>query len=541
PFQAAVKAGVGSVMAAFNDVNGVPATADKKMMTGILRKEWGFKGFVVSDYTGINEMIAHGTGDLQHVSAKALKAGLDMDMVGEGFLTTLQKSLDEAKVSIKDIDRACRLILEAKWKLGLFDDPFRYLDPARKAASIMTPAHRAAAREIAAQSCVLLKNDNATLPLRKSGTIALIGPLADDKANMAGTWAVAGESKDSIGVLEGMRAAIGDKARILYAKGSNIVDDPDMAKKINVFHDALVGDIAAIDPRSPQDMRDEAVSIAQQSDIVIIVVGEAKEQSGECASRTDLNIPEPQRKLIAAIKETGKKIVLVTMSGRPLTLEDEHNKADAILHAWHAGTEAGHAIADVLFGDVNPSGKLTMTFPRNVGQLPIFYAHRSTGRPWGGHFEKFKTAYLDVPNDPLYAFGHGLSYSKFDYSPVAISKQKLSGDNKLTASVKVKNNSAIAGAEIVQLYITDPVAESTRPVRELKGFEKIKLQPGEEKTVSFTITPALLKYWNADLKHDWEGGEFIIHIGTASNNTQSASVTWDRVTPQKNNQIKAQP
>lgn len=532
PFKAAVKAGVGSVMAAFNDVNGVAATADKRMLTGILRKEWGFKGFVVSDYTGINEMTAHGHGDLQTVSARALKAGLDMDMVGEGFLTTLKQSLAEGKIKESDIDAACRRILEAKWKLGLFADPYKCFDQARRAAVVLCPEHRAAARTIAAKSCVLLKNDNSVLPLKKSGTIALIGPLADDKANMAGTWAVHGESKHSVGVLEGVKALVGDSAKILHCKGANITDDPELAKKANVFHDALVGEIAPIDPRDPKIMRREAVAMAKKADVVVLVVGEAKEMSGECSSRTDLSIPESQRALIAAVKKTGKPLVLVTMSGRPLTMEYEDKTADAILHTWHAGTEAGNAIADVLFGDVNPGGKLTMTFPRNVGQLPIYYAHRTTGRPWPGHFEKFKTAYLDVSNAPLYAFGHGLSYTTFDYGPVQVSKAKLAGKkDSLTASVTVKNTGAVAGEEVVQMYISDPVATSTRPVQELKGFEKIMLQPGEERTVSFEITPKLLKYWNAGLKHDWEGGEFIIRIGTSSDKTQSASVQWDRHAP----------
>jgi beta-glucosidase len=468
-------------------------------------------------------MVAHGYGDLQHVSALALKAGLDMDMVGEGFVTTLQKSLAEGKISTRDIDTACRRILEAKWKLGLFDDPFRSLDPARKAISILTPAHRAAAREIAAHSCVLLKNNNQVLPLKPGKTVALVGPLADDKVNMAGTWSVAVDPQDSVGVLEGLRNAVPPETKILYAKGANITDDPAMAAKLNVF-----GEIASIDKRDAAALRAEAVAIAQQSDIIVAVVGEAKEHAGECSSRTELSIPESQRQLIAALKATGKPLVLVTMSGRPLTLEWENSVADAILHAWHGGTEAGNAIADVLLGVVNPGGKLAMTFPRNVGQIPIYYAHRTTGRPWPGKFEKFKTSYLDVENTPLYAFGHGLSYTNFTVGAPRPDKQALKGDERLTVDVMVKNDGDRAGHEVVQLYITDPVASTTRPVQELKHFRKIHLKPGEKTHVTFTLSPEDLKFWNDKDKRDWESGEFIIHVGNSSDNTQSVSVQWDK-------------
>ncbi len=512
PYKAAVDAGAGCVMSSFNDVDGIPASGNRWLLTELLRDQWGFDGFVVSDYTSVNEMIAHGMGDLQAVSALSLKAGLDMDMVGEGFLTTLERSLEEGKVAEADIDLACRRILEAKYKLGLFDDPYRYFDETRPEKEILTAENRQAARDVAARSFVLLKNNNQVLPLKKSGTVALVGPLADSQNNMLGTWAPTGEHHLAVKVIDGFKNVIGDDVEILYAKGANIVDDPEYAEKINVF-----GPKADIDERSPEAMIDEAVAVSARADAIVTVVGEASEMSGESANRTNLQLPENQKKLVRALAKTGKPLVLVMMSGRPLALVEENELANAILQVWHPGVEAGNAIADVLFGDYNPSGKLTMTFPRNVGQIPIYYAHRNTGRPQEGDtFEKFKSNYLDSPNSPLFPFGYGLSYTKFEYSEITLSKTTISADETLEARVTVTNTGDYDGEEVVQLYIRDVVTSITRPVKELKGFQKIFLKAGESKEVNFTLSEEDLKFYNYDLEFVAEPGEFIVFIGTSS-------------------------
>lgn len=524
PYKAAIDAGVGSVMTSFNEIDAVPATANKWLLTDLLRKEWNFKGFVVTDYTAVNEMIAHGVGaNLQEVAALALQAGVDMDMVGEGFLTTLKKSLQEGKITQKQIDDACRRILEAKYKLGLFENPYRYLNAAREQTDILTPQNKQAAKEFAEHSFVLVKNNNQTLPLKQSGVIALVGPLAESQRNMLGTWSVSGDWKQSVSVATGMKNFIGNKATILYAKGANISDDTTFVKKVNVF-----GEEITIDKRSPEEMRAEAVAIAKNADIVVAVVGEAADMSGESSSRSQIDIPKSQRLLLKELFKTGKPVVLVVMSGRPLTLEWEDKHADAILLTWHPGLEAGNAIAEVLFGQYNPSGKLTMSFPRNVGQIPVYYNYKNTGRPYNNEaFSKFKSNYLDVPNTPLYSFGFGLSYTSFTYGDIAVNKTQAKGNNdSITATLTVTNTGNYAGEETVQLYITDPVASVTRAVKDLKGFQKIWLQPGESKTVSFTIHPEQLKFYNSKLVYDWEPGEFIIHIGASSNNVKSTAIQW---------------
>jgi beta-glucosidase len=522
PFKAAVDAGVGCVMTSFNDVDGIPATGNFWLLTDVLRGQWGFDGFIISDYTSVNEMIDHGLGDLQAVSALALKAGLDMDMVGEGFLTTLKKSLDEGKVTEREIDHACRLVLEAKYKLGLFDDPLRYVDDSRPKKDILTAEHRNIAREVAARTFVLLKNEKNLLPLRNSGTIALIGPLANDRSNMLGTWAPTGDPELSVPILEGMKNFRELKAEILYAKGANISDDPDFAKKINVF-----GTRIDIDKRSPEEMLKEARSLAEKADVVVAVVGEASEMSGESSSRSDITIPEPQRRLLRELKETGKPLVVVLMTGRPLAIEEENELADAILVTWHPGVEAGNAIADVLFGNYNPSGKLTMTWPRNVGQVPIYYAHRNTGRPNDGdEFQKFRSNYLDVENSPLFPFGFGLSYTTFEYGEVQLNRKEIIAGQGLEARVTVTNTGKTAGEEVVQLYIRDMVASITRPLRELKGFQKIVLKPGESREVTFTITENDLKFYNFNLEYVVEPGEFTVFIGTSSDEAKEALFTY---------------
>ncbi len=523
PYKAAVDAGVGSVMASFNEVDGVPATANKFLLTDVLRKQWGFNGFVVTDYTGINEMVAHGIGDLQTVSARALMAGIDMDMVGEGFLTTLKKSLQEGKVTLAQIDFACRKILEAKYKLGLFDDPYKYCSEQRAKTEIFTDANRKVARDVAAQTFVLLKNNNNILPLKKSGTIALIGPLADAKENMPGTWSVAADFSKAVSLLQGLKNVAGSDVNILYAKGSNLSGDSLFEQRAGMF-----GKSFKHDSRPAQEIIDEALAVANKSDVIVAALGESAEMTGESSSRSNISIPEAQEDLLKALVKTGKPVVLVLFTGRPLAIKWEQDNVPAILNVWFGGSEAGNAIGDVLFGDVNPSGKLSTTFPQNVGQVPIYYNHKNTGRPLGEGkwFEKFRSNYLDVSNDPVYPFGFGLSYTTFTYGDVQLSSNSPKGNQTLTASVNVTNSGSKDGKETVQLYIRDVVGSITRPVKELRGFQKIELKAGESKTVSFKITPDDLKFYNGDLKYDWEPGEFIIMIGTNSRDVKSANINW---------------
>jgi len=524
PYKAAVEAGVGSVMASFNEIDGLPAHGNKWLLTDVLKKQWGFKGMVVSDYTGINEMIAHGVGDLKTVSALSMNAGLDMDMVGEGFLTTLGASLKEKKVTQARIDEACRKILEAKYKLGLFEDPFRYIDENRAKAEVFSAANRKEARAIAAQSFVLLKNANKTLPLKKSGSIALIGPLADNKENMGGTWSVAANLSKATSLLQAFKETIGDKVAIHYAKGSNLDADAKFEERAGMFGKSLKRD-----GRTDEQLLNEALDAAAKSDVIVVAAGESAEMSGEASSRSNLDIPGVQKNLIKALLKTGKPVVLVLFTGRPLTLtwEDEH--IPAILNVWFPGSEGPYAIADVLFGDVNPSGKLSATFPQNVGQVPLFYNHKNTGRPLRGPwFQKFQSNYLDVSNDPLYPFGYGLSYTSFSYSDLELSSNKAKGNQSITASVTLTNTGSYEGKEVVQLYIRDVVGSITRPVSELKGFQKINLKPGESKKISFTITPEDLKFYNYDLKYDWEAGDFEIMIGTNAQSVKKATVNWSK-------------
>jgi beta-glucosidase len=524
PYKAAIDAGVGSVMASFNEIDGLPAHGNKWLLTDVLKKQWGFKGMVVSDYTGINEMIAHGVGDLKTVSALSMNAGLDMDMVGEGFLTTLGASLKEKKVTQARIDEACRKILEAKYRLGLFEDPFRYIDENRAKAEVFSTANRKEARAIAAQSFLLLKNVNNTLPLKKKGAIALIGPLADNKENMGGTWSVAANLSKATSLLQAFKETIGDKVAIHYAKGSNLDADAKFEERAGMFGKSLKRD-----ERTDEQLLNEALEAAAKSDVIVVAAGESAEMSGEASSRSNLDIPGVQKNMIKALLKTGKPVVLVLFTGRPLTLTWENENVPAILNVWFPGSEGPYAIADVLFGDVNPSGKLSATFPQNVGQVPLFYNHKNTGRPLRGPwFQKFQSNYLDVSNDPLYPFGYGLSYTNFNYSDVVLSNTKAKGNQSITASVTLTNTGAYEGKEVVQLYIRDVVGSITRPVSELKGFQKISLKPGESTKVSFTITPEELKFYNYDLKYDWEAGDFEIMIGTNAQTVKKANLNWSK-------------
>ncbi|HEX5212204.1 MAG TPA: beta-glucosidase BglX [Pseudolabrys sp.] len=540
PFKAAVEAGVGAIMVGFHALAGIPCTAHRELLRELLRERWGFDGLIVSDYTAIPELLNHGVAaDAKEAALLAFNAGVDIDMVGECYIRHLPALVREGRVAEAEVDAACRRVLAAKQKLGLFDAPYRGLDEARRRAVTLTPDHRRLARETAARSCVLLKN-NGVLPLARDKTIALVGPLADSRANMQGTWAVAAQSADSVTVLEGLQTAA-DK--VLYAKGANIVDDPNIAARLNVF-----GETFTIDVRTPDELIADAIAIARLADVVIACVGEAREHSGESSTRTDLSLPGSQQRLLQALHATGKPLVLVTMSGRPLALEWEDRHAGAILHAWFAGSEAGNGIADVLFGAVNPSGKLAMSFPRGAGQCPIYYAEPPTGRPidkvgidvagdtefdrFGKRvFRKFTTACrLEGPHTPLYPFGYGLSYSAFDYSEFTVDKTELRGADTLQASVSVRNSGSVAGEEIVQLYIGDPVASRSRPMRELKGFRRISLRPGEERRVSFTVTTADLTYFRAERLAEpeavFEPGAFVVEIGPNSQDLSAVRVEW---------------
>ena len=520
PYKAAVQAGVGSVMSSFNDVNGIPATANKFLMTDLLRTQWGFNGFVATDYTAINELEAHGLGNDAQVSALAMKAGIDQDMVGEIFLNNLAQNLKDGSVTQAQIDQACRRVLEAKYRLGLFTDPYHGVSDKRAKATLMKKQYLADARDIARRSFVLLKNEKQTLPLKKTGTIALVGPLANRQRDMIGSWSGAGDWKQAVSVEQGLRAAA-PGLKIVSAQGANVADDAQMIERLNAHGGEL-----NIDPRPAEAMIAEAVAAAQQADVVVAVVGESQGMTGEAASRADIGLPGRQLDLLKALKATGKPLVVVLMNGRPLTLPWEDQNADAILETWFSGTQGGHAIADVLFGAYNPAGKITATFPRSVGQVPIYYNHKSTGRPYAGDkLDKYKSRYLDIPNDPLYPFGYGLSYTTFTISKPTLSAATIGMAGALDVQVIVQNTGPADGEEVVQLYVRDVVGSSTRPVRELKGFQKVLLKKGESRTLTFHLTVEDLKFYNDALQFVAEPGEFQVFVGNNSRDVQQASFT----------------
>ncbi len=519
PYKAGVDAGAGSFMTSFNVIDYIPATGNRWLMTEVLRDRWGFDGFVVTDYTAISEMINHGMGDLQTVSALALKAGTDMDMVADGFLGTLEQSLSEGKVTMEDIDKACRRILEAKYKLGLFDDPYRYLDAKRAKKEIYTDANRSAARKLATETFVLLQNKDNVLPLERKGKIALVGPLANTRANMPGTWSVAAASDRYSTLFEAMQRAVGNKAEVMYAKGCNVCYDAELEKNSTMFGREMR------DERPASVMRDEAVRIANECDVIVAAMGEPSEMSGESSSRSELTILDAQKDLLTALKATGKPIVLLNFSGRATVMNWEVENIPTILNVWFGGSEAADAICDVVFGDVSPSGKLTVTMPRSVGQVPIYYNHLNTGRPNPKWFSKFTSNYLDVPNDPLFPFGYGLSYTSFEYSPMTLSSNTMNASGSIQAQVSVTNTGNREGAEVVQLYIRDMVGSIARPVQELKGFERITLKPGESRLVTFTIDAELLKFYNKDLNYVCEPGDFEVMVGPNSRDVQRLTFT----------------
>lgn len=509
PYKAAVEAGASSVMTSFNEIDGIPATGNRWLLAELLRHQWGFEGFVVTDYTAIAEMENHGVGDKAQVTELAINAGADMDMVSEYFIDELPALVKAGRVKEAAIDAACRRILEAKYKLGLFDDPYRGMTSARAASQIMNAEKRALSKESAVKSIVLLKNDRQTLPLDASKKIAFIGPLVHDQRNLIGNWSAAGDWRQAVSLWSALKNKFAGHA-FLYAKGCNLIDDVPLRVKLNQHGGGIVPD-----SRSPQQLLTEAVQTARRADVVVAVLGEPFGMSGEAASRTNIDLPSQQQALLRALKETGKPVALVLMNGRPLTLQWEHDHLDAILETWYAGTQAGDAIADILFGDANPSGKITMTFPRHVGQIPIYYNHKNTGRPFNDR-EKYTSKYLDASNVSLYPFGHGLSYTQFAYSGMQLSDTALTAGGSITASVTLTNSGRRAGEEVVQLYIRDRVGSITRPVKELKGFCKVTLQPGESRTVAFTITPELLKFYNAGLQWTVEPGDFWVFIGGSS-------------------------
>ena len=513
PYKAAVEAGVGSVMSSFNLIDGVPATASNWLLNELLRNQWKFDGFVVTDYGSIGEMEAHGLGDLKSNSAMALKAGTDMDMCSQGFIKTLEQSVNDGSVSVSDIDTACRRVLEAKYKLGLFKDPYKYLDSKRRKKDIFTQENRNEAKKMATETFVLLKNKNNVLPLKHTQKVALIGPLADSRINMAGTWCVAYTPDKYSTLREIMKPDY-------YAQGSNVYAD-EATQKAGEFGKAIkrVNDEQALK---------EALDAAKNADVIVAALGETAEMSGECASRSDLSLPDVQKNLLKNLVATGKPVVLLNFSGRATEMKWESENVDAIMNVWFGGSETASAICDVLYGDANPSGKLTVSMPQATGQEPLYYNHLPTGRPVAENaktFAKYASNYLDVRNDALYPFGYGLSYTTYSYSDIHLSSTQMSRDGSIKATVTVTNTGTRDGDEIVQLYIHDKVASISRPVRELKGFKRIHLNAGESKDVSFDITPDLLKFYDANLKEVLEPGQFDLMIGASSINNKTTLFT----------------
>ena len=515
PYKAAAKAGAGSFMSSFNVVDGIPATCNRWLLTDLLRNEWKYDGFVVTDYGSINEAVVHGIGDQSVTSERALKAGTDMDMCSNAFIAQLAGLLQSGRVSQKDIDTACRRVLEAKYKLGLFDDPYRFCEPKRLKTDLYTEEHRKAARDMAAETFVLLKNEHL-LPLKKQGKIALIGPLADNRSNMVGCWST-GDTPELYSTLkEAMERAVGDKAQVLFAQGCNIYADEE------IQNGATFG--RPIDRVDDAQAKAEALRVAAEADVIVCAMGEMAEMSGESSSRADISLPCVQMSLLKALVATGKPVVLLNFSGRPTVMSWEAENVPAILNVWFGGSETGDAICDVLFGKKSPSGHLTMTMPKALGQIPIYYNHLNTGRPVPEgvkEYRKYQSNYIDVRNDPLYPFGYGLSYTTFEYGKPRLSGTTMNANGTLTLTVNVKNTGKYDADEVVQLYIHDVAASISRPVKELKGFERISLKAGESRDVNFTIDVDMLKFYNSDLQFVAEPGDFEVMVGGNSRDVQS--------------------
>ena len=517
PYKAAIDAGAGSIMTSFNDIEGIPATANRWLLTDLLRDDWGFEGFVVSDYNCVQELIPHGVAaNYKEAVRKAIDAGLDMDMTSEGYTTFLKELVEEGTVTEKQVDVACRRVLEVKYDLGLFDDPYKNYDPDKAERVTLTKENKDIARSAAAQSMVLLKNENETLPLNTKMKLALIGPLIDDQYEMFSMWSPDGKADSVVTILEGIRQ---QNNYLVSAEGTFLTDEPGYLRNFGYY-----------DEDEQREKVAQALKLTESADVIVAVLGESRKVSGEAKSMTNISLPRCQRELLKQLKATGKPVVLVLLNGRPLTLADDLQFADAVLVAWRPGTMAGPALADVLFGKYNPSGKLTMTFPRSVGQIPVYYNHKNTGRPFkDGERGTFKSRYLDEMNSPLFPFGFGLSYTTFNYSEISLSDTLLAGENgKLLVNVELSNTGKYAGEETVQLYLNDAVASIVRPVKELKKFEKVFLQPGETKQVQFLIKPEDLKFYNHDLNWDWEPGEFVVYVGTNSRDVKSATFVWTK-------------
>ena len=519
PYKAAAEAGAGSFMSSFNVVDGVPATCNKWLLTDLLRKEWKYDGFVVTDYGSINEAIVHGIGDQSVTSELALKAGTDMDMCSNAFIKQLANLVKNGRVSQEDIDTACRRVLEAKYKLGLFDDPYRFCEPKRLKTDLYTAEHRKAARDMAAETFVLLKNDGV-LPLKKQGKIALIGPLGNNRSNMVGCWSTADTPELYSTLKEAMERAVGDKAQVVFAQGCNIYADE------NIQKGATFG--RPIDRVDDDKAKEEALRVAADADIIVCAMGEMAEMSGESSSRTDISLPRVQMELLKALVATGKPVVMLNFAGRPTVMAWEAEHVNAILNVWFGGSEAGDAICDVLFGDKNPSGHLTMTMPKALGQIPIYYNHLNTGRPVPEgvtEYRKYQSNYIDVRNDPLYPFGYGMSYKTYEYGKPRLSATTMKADGSITLTVNVRNSGNRDGDEVVQLYIHDMVATIARPVKELKGFERISLKAGETRDVTFTINADMLKFYNSNLQYVAEPGDFEAMVGGNSRDVQKIRFT----------------
>lgn len=529
PYQAAVEAGVATVMSSFNEVDNVPATANRWLLEDLLRKQWGFKGLVLTDYASINDLPRHGIGDPVSTTIRALEAGTDIDMEAYAYHYMLPEAVRNGRVPMALIDKACRRVLEAKYQLGLFENPYKYCDVTRPAKEFFTKENRAKSRQAAGESFVLLKNDSITLnpavpakpllPLAKQGTIAVIGPHGNNRPMMLGPWFYPHDIQRAATVVEGLKEAVGSKAKVVFARGCQPFESEEYAQRV------YFGKEFERDNRPDTEILAEALNVAKNADVIIATLGESTEMSGESSSRSILDLPKPQQDLLKALAETGKPIVLVLFTGRPLTINWEKANLPAILNVWFPGTEAAYAIADVLFGDVNPSGKLTATWPQSVGQIPIYYNGKNTGKPMDKWFQKFRSGYLDVSNEPLYPFGYGLSYTNFEYSDVILNDSVMSPKGQLTASVTVKNTGKRDGYEVVQLYICDKAASIIRPLKELKGFQKVFIKAGQSVKIDFQITSDLLKFYNSDLEYVCEPGDFDAMIGCNSVELKSAKFT----------------
>lgn len=520
PYEAAVKAGAGSVMSSFNLVDGIPATANDWLINDVLRRQWGFGGFLVTDYGSIGEMTIHGLGDAARCAELALKAGTDMDMCSNVYIAQLKKLVEEGRVSEEDINQACRRVLEAKYTLGLFQNPYRFLDAKRMKTELYTPEHRKLARDMAAETFVLLKNEGDVLPLRKQGTIALIGPLADDRSNMVGCWSTADKPELYSTLKEAMERAVGKEAKVVYSQGCNVYDDSTMQANCSFGRP-----ISRVDTTRAEQ---EALQVATHADVIVCAMGEMTEMSGESSSRADLNLPEAQMRLLRKLCATGKPVVLLNFAGRPTILKWESEHCQAILNVWFAGSEAADAICDVLFGDKGPSGHLTMSLPQCMGQIPIYYNHLNTGRPvaeGAKKYYKYHSNYIDVRNDALYPFGYGLSYTRFSYGKPMLSSPTIAHNGQVKASVVVTNTGKRDGYEVVQLYIHDPSAQIARPVKELKAFRRIHLQAGESRRVDFTLTPDMLKYKDAQGRDVLDAGTYDIMVGSDSSDRNLQKMT----------------